>query len=262
MSVDKFGRHLSGVKVQRTLRESLPYRLTDGGNIDVENKIIHNVSEPVASTDAVTLSYMQKHCLPISIENPVNAKDAVNKVYLDERCLQYNNNVIDARNHRVTNVAEPQEATDAANMRYVDKKSINFVKGAWWFNNFPLTQVGLPLFGNDAVNLNFMRENSITLQDGIFNAGGKKIVNVTSGSGENDVVNVQQLNVLKRHTESELYKINNVVRFHLDRIYNKLHQSRPRTSEGDEKSVWTDTPTLIEKHDKSTEVKDWRSVYE
>ena len=59
MSIDKFGRHASTVKVRqetkRQLHETVGFKITDDGNIDVENKNIRKLAEPTESSDAVPL---------------------------------------------------------------------------------------------------------------------------------------------------------------------------------------------------------------
>lgn len=240
MSVDKFGRHLSGVKVRRETQRNLPYRLTEDGNIDVENKIIHNLGEPNTSKDAVTLSYVQDHCL-----------------------LLLDGNTVDVKGRRVTSVADPQETTDAVNKGYVDKNRIKLGLGAWTFDNFALSNVGEPLMGNDAVNVKFMRENTVNLRNDVFTALGKRITNVAAGSESNDVANLQQLNDLKRFAEGEIYKINSIWRYHIDKLYNKIRQPNWRSSEDVEESLWTHAPELIQKYDKEADsMKDWRTVYD
>ena len=286
MSVDNFGRYQSAVKVQRetqrSLRESVPYRLSDDGNIDVENKIIRNLGKPSAAKDAVSLSYIEEHCLLVdrtsvdvkgrtlsNVANPVHVKDAVNKIHLDEKCLQYSSgNVINARNHTLISVGDPQQATDAANKAYVDKTTIRRKGSAWNADGFPLARVGEPAFTGDAVNVRYLHEHTVsflTTSDD-FTAAGKKITNVADGSDANDVVNMHQLDDHKRLTKRELYAINSVLRYHIDRLYkgmNKLRTSTPRVADDAEEPEWTLDPTtaaaLIEQNEKST--KDWRSLY-
>ena len=69
MVVDKFGRHQSAVSVRREtkrqLRDTVGFKITNDGHIDVENKKIRNLNEPDAAKDAVSLTYMQTHC-PVS----------------------------------------------------------------------------------------------------------------------------------------------------------------------------------------------------
>lgn len=246
MSVDIFGRHSSGVKtrreIQRSLRESLPYRLSEDGNIDVENKIITNLRDPSAGKDAVTLSYMQDHCLLLG-------------------------KIVDVKGRRVTSVVSPQEATDAANKLYVDARSLRLVNGAWTFDNITLTDVGEPVTESDAVNVKFMRANTVNLQNDVFTALGKRITNVTEGSESNDVVNRQQLNSVKRFAESEMHKMNSVWRYHIDKLYTSIRRHTRRKN--DEKvaageSLWTHAQDLIRMYDKEADdgVKNWRSDYE
>lgn len=291
MSVDKFGRHHNIVTVRRetkrTLRESIGFRLTDDGDIDVENKKIRNLEEPQADKDAVSLKFMQEHCLLVdhdrksidikgcklrNVEEPVDFKDVVNKFYVDTKCVQYSSGkrggIIDARNQWIINVRDPEQANDVANKKYVDARTIKKERDSWLFGNSWLSQVNSPLFLTDAVNYKFMLDNTVSLRDDVFNGAGKRITKVADGSAETDVVNVRQMKELRRHTKSELYKMNIIFRNHIEKLaigMNKLHTSIPRSSEDGEVSEWTlnreAVAALIEKYDKSTEVRDWRSVY-
>ena len=140
MSVDKFGRRQAVVNVRRetksTLSENIGIRLNDDGDLDVDNKRICNVGDPSSRGDAVPLKYVQDNCFitsedsadfkgkrVINVNNPVELTDAVNKFYVDDRCLQYkddDDDVIDARHHRITSVKNPQLEDDVASKRYVD----------------------------------------------------------------------------------------------------------------------------------------------
>jgi hypothetical protein len=293
MSVDKFGRHHNIVTVRRetkrTLRESIGFRLTDDGDINVENKKIRNLEEPQAAKDAVSLTFMQQHCLLVdhdhksvdvkgcklrNVEEPVDFKDVVNKFYVDNKCVQYSSGkrgggIIDARNQWIIDVRDPQQANDVANKKYVDARTIKKAADSWLFGNSWLSQVKSPILSSDAVNFKFMLDNTVSLRDDdVFNGAGKRITNVANGSADTDVVNVRQMNELRRHTKSELYKMNNIFRNHIEKLamgMNKLHTSIPRSSEDGEEPEWTlnreEVAALIETYDKSTEVRDWRSVY-
>lgn len=288
MTVDKFGRNQSTVSVRREtkrqLREGIGFKITDDGHIDAENKKIRNFEEPVAAKDAVSLGYMENLCLLIddelksvdvkgcklrNVERPVDVNDVVNTFYVDDKCVQYSSekrgDVIDVRNKWVIHVRNPEEANDAANKGYVDSKTIERAAESWLFGNRWLSQVRSPIFFNDAVNLKYMLDNTVGLRENnVFSGAGKRISDVADGSADNDVTNVRQMNDLKRYTKSEMHKVVSLFKYHVDRLYtgmNKLATSRPRSSE----DVWTLDPNeitaLINKYDKDTDVKDWRSVY-
>lgn len=280
MSVDKFGRHQSAVTVRREtkrqIRDDIGFKITNDGHIDVENKKIRNLEEPVAANDAVSLAYVQNHCLLIddkgvdvkrcklrNVENPVDVNDAVNKFYVDDKCVQYSSGVIDARNQLIINVRDPQQPNDVVNKEYVDSKTIKRESDSWLFGNSWLTQVRSPTFNSDAVNLKYMLENTISLRPGsdIFNAAGKRITDVADGSADSDVVNVRQMHDLKQYTKKEMRTMVSVFKYHVEQLY-KLNKSRPRSSEDEWTLDTKEITALIDKCDKDTEVKDWRSVYD
>lgn len=107
-----------------------------------------------------------------------------------------------------------------------------------------------------------MRKNTVCLlNDKDFTAAGKRITNVANGTDNNDIANVQQLYDLKQFTVSELYKVNFILRYHIDVLYNKLRESKPYSSEDDKESLWTHASALIKFHE-NDRVKDWRTAYE
>ena len=123
MSVDKFGRRQAVVNVRRetnrTLSDNIGIRLTDDGDLDVDNKRICNVGDPSSRGDAVPLKYVQDNCFIKSKDSAVN--NPVDKSYVDDRCLQYEDDyVINARHHRITSVKDPQLENDVVSKRYVD----------------------------------------------------------------------------------------------------------------------------------------------
>ena len=75
----------------------------------MENKKIRNLDEPDAAKDAVSLAYMQTHCLLLdderksvdvkgsrlkNVATPVDVKDVVNKYYVDDNCVGYNSRCV------------------------------------------------------------------------------------------------------------------------------------------------------------------------
>ena len=65
MSVDKFGRRDSTVRVRkethRSLREDIGLGMTNDGHFDVKNKKIRNLGEPEESSDVVSLQLSLIH---------------------------------------------------------------------------------------------------------------------------------------------------------------------------------------------------------
>lgn len=284
MVVDKFGRHQSAVSVRREtkrqLRDTVGFKITNDGHIDVENKKIRNLNEPDAAKDAVSLTYMQTHCLLLdderksvdvkgcrlkNVDTPVDVKDVVNKYYVDDNCIQHSSQergeVIDARDRWVINVRSPEQATDAVNKNYVDSNVIKKVSNSYLFGQSWLSGVSSPIFADDAVNVKYMLQNTVSLgEDGVFKAAEKRITDVADGFAESDAVNLQQLNDVRRYVKSEMYKVVKTFQYQLD--YYLLKLSKPRSSEDEWTLDTKEIKRLIDEYDKNTEEKDWRSVYD
>lgn len=94
--MDRFRRHQGVVNVrketERSLRETIGFKLTDDGHADVENKNIRNVGRADAAND------MQDHH-----SKTIDMKD-VDKVYLDEKCLNIRmiNETVASSMHEIT----------------------------------------------------------------------------------------------------------------------------------------------------------------
>ena len=291
MSVDKFGRHQSGVKARRAakrvLQEDVGFKITADGHVDMENKNIRNLGEPTALGDAVPLNYIQDKCLFVSssdsvdvrgkkltnVSNPVANTDAVNKYYVDFKCLKYtgnNNNeaVIDARDHRIMKVKDPKWAQDAANKRYVDSKTLSTdQQGNLSVSNRRLTELAAPHYDNDAVTLKFLLKNTVFKIDDFFNVGGRKLINVADGSNDTDAVNLRQLNSVKRYIQKELYKIVTILKIRIEEIVSALYKLHGDAARESVKSDITSTvSSFIRKLDnprssEEEEEKDWRSHF-
>ena len=294
MSVDKFGRYQSGVKARkaakRVLREDVAFKITADGHVDMENKNIRNLGEPTALGDAVPLNYIQDKCLFVSsdsvdvrgkklmnVSNPVAFTDAANKYYVDFKFLKYmttgnNNNeaVIDARDHRIMKVKDPQWAQDAANKQYVDSKTLSTdQQGNLSVSNRRLTELAAPHYDNDAVTLQFLLQNTVFKINDIFNASGRKIVNVADGTSATEAVNLRQLNSVKRYIQKELYNIVTILNIRIEEIVTALyilHGDAARESvKSDIKStVSAFIRKLYNTHssEEKEEEYDWRSYYQ
>lgn len=280
MSVDKFGRHESTVRVRkethRSLRDDIGLRVTDDGHFDLKNKKIRNLGEPTESHDVVSLQYVQDNCILqsdnvnvngsklINVGSPVELTDAANKSYVDDKCLQYTDtDIIDAKHHRIIMLKDPLTARDAVTKRYVDATSLKRDKqGNVLFDDRRLTQVQAPRKNKDAVNLEFLYYNTISLQGDIFNANGRKITNTLDGVADADTVTVRQLYALKQYTKSELFKAVKICRSRIDKLLTvvyKLHDDATRRSVHSDDSE--EVIRLIDDLDSYTETEDWRSVY-
>lgn len=278
-AVDKFGRRESVVKVERetkrTVREDIGFRLNDDGHLDVENKKIRNLGEPIESDDAVSLRYVQDRCVLLesdgvnfkkqkltNVGTPVDAFDATNKFYVDNVCLQYGSKgkggdetVINAREHRITMIGEPRRMRDVVSKRYVDERIFkkdqngNIIVG-----NVRLTQVEPPHMNKDAVNLEFLNENTLK-QAEYINAYTKR---------ETDEV--------KRYTNIEMYTLAKVLQTRLIAVIDYLSKTRQLQYLSDDEELWkelvdkTTEKNLIEiprkeSGEKYLEIGDWRSVF-
>jgi hypothetical protein len=298
MSVDKFGRHESTVQVRRetrrSLREDLGFGLTADADFDVQNKKIRNLGDPVVSSDAVSLRYVQDHCLLlpeqsggggvdvkgaklVNVDTPVDLKDAANRYYVDNNCLQFvtgrndtKRSVIDALDHRIISLRAPLQSRDAANKRYVDAMCLpKDQHGNVDVGERRLTRVQAPLMNTDAVNLEFLHAHTLSLQGSVFNGSGRRITNVADGVDNVDAVNARQMHDLTRYTKSELYKVVKILRTRIDKVLAyvyKIHGTAARGSlDADEFDRQVEdnaeVSALIDGIDATTDINDWRSVY-
>ena len=77
MTIDKFGRHSSRERLRGPKGEG--FKLTSGGNYDMENKTLCNVANPLNLKDAVNLKTLQ--ALPcLKLTSSLDKYDAKNKV--------------------------------------------------------------------------------------------------------------------------------------------------------------------------------------
>lgn len=294
MSVDKFGRHVSTIKVQRetkrSLHEDIGIDLTADGDVDVENKRICNLGNPIALYDAVPLHVVQERCLLLpdegngvdvkgyklhNVDSPIDRKDGVNKEYVKNMCLCYGKSregdlIVDAHNHRITAVGTPVRAKDAVNKYYLDQKSIQRdEKNNLMVENYRITQLAPPVNKTDAVNLEYLRNNVISLKGNSFNANGNKITNLVDGNSDTDAVNIRQMHDFKRDGKSELHKIVKILQTRIDKIVSyiyKLHAHTARSSLDAEESELklrdnAETIALIKQIDREIVSDDWRSLF-
>lgn len=295
MSVDKFGRHESTVNVRREtkrqLHETIGYKITDEGDIDVENKRICKLADPTESSDAVPLHFMQENCLLLSdgdgvdvkgyklhnVDTPVEPKDGVNKLYIKDTCLCYaksinNEPVINARSHKIISLGEPSLAKDAATKFYVDKMTIPMDQDSnYVVKNRRITLLAPPVNSKDAVNLEFMLKKTLRITDADWiDVGDRVITNLRNGSFPTDSVNVRQMEELKLYVKSETFTLAKVFQSRMDKLLSyiyKLHKHDFRSSLNAEESELTvndntETRALIAKIDKDKSEKDWRTVYD
>lgn len=297
MSVDKFGRHESSVRVRkqtrRSLKEDIGLTLSDDGDINVENKRIVNLGDPEAANDAVPLHYVHDRCLLlpeqsgsgavgrinvkgnriVNADIPIDLKDVVNRYYVDDKCLQFrkssggggtDTSVIDARDFRIISLQDPIQARDAANKRYVDSKSLMKDQfGNVSMSDHRITNVQEPLMNKDVTNLEFVYNNTVSLQGVVFNANGKIISNLANGEADRDAVNFQQLTQLKLFIKSELYKIVKVFATRIDKLViaiHKLHGTEGRRSL--DFNDLEEVSRLIKQLDRRPELEDWRNNYQ
>lgn len=77
----------------------------------------------------------------------------------------------------------------------------------------------------DAVNLEFVHNNTINLQDKVFNSSGRKIYNFVDDVLDTVLVNLRQLNDLKRCTKrGELYKVTKVISTRILYLLDAIHK--------------------------------------
>lgn len=102
MSVDKFGRH-GGVLQHRKLKgpPGEGFNLTAEGHYDMENKMVRNMGEPKTDKDAVTLCYLEKHCI-----------------------MKVDNNCIECENKTLRNIGKPELENDAVSLQYLKNKTL------------------------------------------------------------------------------------------------------------------------------------------
>lgn len=261
MSVDKFGRHQSAVKVRRVakrfLQKDIGFKVTDDGYVDMNNKPIRNLGEPTGVSDAVPLNYMQDHCLISSSADSV-----------------------DVRNKRLVNVSKPIALTDAVNKIYVDYKFLQYAKsgnknndvvidardhhGNLSVSNRRLTEVAAPLFDDDAVTLRFLQQNTVFKVGEIFNVSGRKLVNVADSTNDTEAVNLRQLNSVKRYMQKELHKAITILHIRIEEIVAalyKLHGDAVRDSV--KANISVEASSLIRRLDttRGSEEYDWRSLF-
>jgi hypothetical protein len=98
MSVDKFGRHESSIS--RNILRGPPgegFLLTRDGQYDIKGKRLCNVGDPIDKNEVANLKTI--HSLTLNCET-------INKMF-------------DAKNKRISRIANPEHDTDAANKKYV-----------------------------------------------------------------------------------------------------------------------------------------------
>lgn len=296
MVVDKFGRHQSTVSVRREtkrqLRESVGFKITDDGHIDVENKKIRNLATPATSYDAVPLHFVHDRCVLLpeeqgnsgidmkgyrlhNVDTPLDDKDATNKVYVDDTCLRYvkstdGDPVINARDHNIISVKAPTRDNDAANKYYVDKKVIQRDKrDNLLIGHHRIMQVDRPQYDKDVVNLEFMKNSTVSLRGDAFSANGKKITNMADGDGDTHAVSVRQLYDFKQDAKSELHRVVKILQMRIEKVMSyiyKLHAHTIRSSlDGEESELKArdnaETRNLIKQLDKMIITDDWRTLF-
>lgn len=294
--MDRFGRHVSTVKVRRetkrSLREVVGIELTKDGHIDMEDKKIRNLGDPVALNDAVPMHFVQDHCLVLpkeegnsvsirghrlsNVGTPVELTDAVNKQYADYTFPRFKNTkedhrVIDAQDSYTISVKDPYRVRDVANKRYVNNAVIPLraINNSYYVKDCRISRLAAPIVHKDAVNLDFMLNNTVSLQGTFFNASGRLISNLTDGALPMDAVNVRQIEEIKRYVKRELYTLAKVLQMRVDKLLSyiyKLHVHKARASLGSEEAELkvtdnTETRALIDVINKDGIEKDWRTVW-
>lgn len=173
MSVDKFGRYS---KKDKSLvgPKGEGFNLTPDGDYDMQRKRLRNVWEPADELDAVNFA------------THTNAF---------RNCISRQNNVFDAQNTRVCNVAPPVEDQDTVTKEYMESRTpIRFDAKdieSYSLHQYRLQDVGPPINTQDAVNLIYLKNNTIAKNaDGSFDAKHSLIQNLASPVGGNDAVNL------------------------------------------------------------------------
>lgn len=170
----------------RQFVEKVSLKKTFDGHYDVENKRIINMRLPLLPTDAVSKEYIDNMKESYLMKNedgefnavgarlsnlgtPSNPNDAVTKHYLENFALtkvpgtkvSWDYLDYDARNKRITRLADPILNKDAVSLDYVSrrclsKRDISSTQSYWDADKIQLTNLKDPEDLSDAVSINYL----------------------------------------------------------------------------------------------------------
>ena len=192
MSVDVFGRTLKR-KADNGIRgpPGLGYKLDADGNFDIEKKKLRNLSDPVASGDAVTLEFLDKKLEHIP-------EDVVNFNILKSFHEPLKADILNLRKQ----ISEKRKATETQGPPGIGYKLDK--DGNFNIENKKLRNISDPTAGGDAVTLDFLKKKWRGSQgpagigykldkDGNFNIVNKKLRNLSEPIASNDAVTLDFL---------------------------------------------------------------------
>lgn len=203
MSVDKFGRFDRGL-----LGSTFP--TTTSGDLDVKERFIRNVKDPVLPSDAATKGYVLKNIIPQNLEGNYDFKnriiknvgksaglqDAATVGFVTDNFLSLSkvNNHYDAKQKSIRNVAYPLLPTDAVNMLYVQTFSLGRTLDMHYtVKNKCIRDLRDPILSSDAATMGYVHKLSLkrTHPDNNIDLEGKLLRNLGNPVLPTDAVNME-----------------------------------------------------------------------
>ena len=193
------------------------------------NFVIHDIGEPKDMKDAVNLQYITDHCIIHDTKHSIDCKDKVltnvkqgiaqSDAATMSQIMKLNNEKWDAEAKIITNVKNGVDTTDVATIGQVpllrEKQRFGFPRTAFDCKGYPLTNIGLGIGLTDAVTVGEWHERGLKkdFHKTVWNCDNLRLTSVSDPHHLNDAVNA---NYLMRILSIALYD-----------IWNEIHPVEP-----------------------------------
>ena len=162
------------------------FNLTDDGNSDLDSRRLTDVADPVDDQDAATKKYVDDENARQDIA--INSKAEGDRVLLLDGSKSMTGN-LQMGSKRITNLADPSENTDAVHKKYLNGGTM---KGGFIMSGNRIYSLPLPTGSQQPATKEYtekycLRKTGNETTD--YNAGSKKIVNLSPPTDDNDAAN-------------------------------------------------------------------------